>query len=268
MPESLIRLKKLTAKKMIHSFEVIEILESNSLIAGEFLHAVNSGSFYDKPKEELSSIKASVDFLGTNNKVIISIVTAIEFKNSISFEKESQADANEIIDNCKDIAYLCAELSEQVYGIDKDEAYLFGLFADSGYLLLLSKNPFYSKIYRQSLTDPVKTLHAEIRYGADHACTSYIMARAWDLPMWLKAGLLYHENGKGEVTINLSRRVEDLVSLYKVANFMVSEISYGSYITERFKSIYKAGIEELGLDNDSLSMARNAFIVDSISKQC
>lgn len=125
------------------------------------------------------------------------------------------------------------------------------------------KGLFHGHAFRKSLLSPTKALHAEIRFGADHACAGYLMGRAWDLPMWMKAGILYHQNDRGTIELNLSKRVSDITAIYHVATFILNETTYGSYITQEYRKLFMSEVEFLGLDMSAVDSIRKTFLVDS-----
>ncbi len=266
VPDTVFKLRILLGSRFINLTDVVELLESNSVIAGEFIGAISSGRFLPKPPYEITSMHEALDLVGINNPLLIEIITMIEMKHAFLGNPGHQEEMSEVLDYCSDVAYLCSEISEYVHGADKAEAYLFGLFADCGYLYLLLKQHKFIKVFRNSLTNPLNALKTEISFGADHACAGYLIAREWNLPMWVKAGILFHHGGGEGVSTSVGKDTRDIISIYTVASYIVNEVTYGGYITQEFKDLMKHNVEELGLTTEDVSSIRRTFIVDNARK--
>lgn len=260
LPDTVIRLRDALSKKFVNSKDVVEIISSNSVVAGELIKKINSGKFIKKPNKEITSIKSLVDYVGVNNPILINMVTAIELKISFSSGNYEKDQVEEIIEYTTDTAYLCAELSDFIHDIKRSEAYLFGMFIECGYILLSARQKHYFKLFFKSKSNPVKSFKEEVEIGADHACAGYILACNWDLPSWIKTGILVHHDDFKNLKIN--KKIIDMLYIYHVSNYLVGEISFGSYVSSDYRKTYKAFLEELSIDESNINSIRNSFIVD------
>lgn len=263
LPDTVIKLKEALKSPFVNNQDVVGILSSNSVLAGEFLKATVSGRFVKKPGYEISSITDAVNYIGSDNPVLIEVVTTIELKLSFLGDTDMLDDVVEVLEYCVDVASLCSEISKEIQGLDKQEAYLFGLFVDCGYLILMTKHYEYMKIFRNSLTSPERSVNSEIDFGADHACAGYIVARDWELPMWVKAGILVHHEKIDDLSINLGNKVKDMLHVYNIASFMVNEVTFGRLMHNSFREKHIQSIGELGLNESVLASIKNSFIVDN-----
>lgn len=250
MPKEIMELDAAISSKFPNTQEITRIIESNTKLSGEVLRVVNSPIM--KPKFYISSIRDAVDNMGLTNLKNMVIAAALQnmFKTS---------EVQEIIEHSTETAFCCAELSEHIHGITRDEAYLIGLFHNGGCLLLASKYPeTYLKVFSQLNTNPISGLHKEFElYGTTHTDIGVLLGQKWKLPVeMLNTILLHHVE---EVKVG-REKVRAMIAMIQVANCVVNEVSYGSYVTQESKTILAMSQEELMLSNDVVNEVRRALI--------
>ncbi|MBE0467930.1 MAG: HDOD domain-containing protein [Methyloprofundus sp.] len=261
VPKVINDLRDVFSRKFVNILDVARIIESNNVIAGEFIHAVNSGRFFDKPKCKISKVKDGLILSGGDNPELVDFITTLAMKNAFPDEVKDPS-FHEMMEYCSDVAYLCKEISDEMIEIDKIEAYIFGLFVDCGYLLLNKKNTAYFNIFTRSRTQPRRALDMEYKMGADHASAGFLMAKEWSLPNWIQGGILFHNVEMGRDGSVLSEKTQDMVSVYWIASYILNEISYGGYITQEYRDEYKRQRDRLDLSEIFLSQVRKTFIID------
>lgn len=260
VPSVLTELREVFSRKLVNSNDVARIIESNNVVTGDFLHIVNAGIVFKKPDFKIERVKDALEFAGVDNSALIDVVTTLAMKNAFPGERCNPR-FQEMMDYSSDIAFLCKEIVEQMPEIKPHEAYMFGLFADVGYIMLNMIDARYFELFDLAKTKSELSLKKEIDLGADHACAGYIMARAWDLPNWLKGAILFHHEELEQVGVKLGPYVEDIVSVYRVATHIYNEIGLGKYITEVQRESFYKEVARLDLDHRFLAKVRREYLV-------
>lgn len=170
-----------------------------------------------------------------------------------------KTEVKEVIDHSLETAFCCAELSEHISDVTRDEAYLIGLFHNGGSMLLATKDPVnYLKVFSQLNTNPVSGIHKEYElYGATHTDIGILLGQKWKLPVeMLNTILLHHVE---DVKIG-REKVRAMIAMIQVANYIVNEISYGSYLGEESKRCLENARQELMISSDTVNEVRRALI--------
>lgn len=251
MPKEIIELDHEMNSRYPNTQKMIQIISSNTILAGEVLKIANSPVM--RAKIPISSIAQAVSTLGTQN--LKNMVVAAALKNIWGSEKGMR----EIIDNAVDVAYCAAELANLVQGVTADEAYVCALFHNGGAILLANKNPdVYSEIFFQSHSLPLTSVEKEeTTFNTNHAVVGLLMAKKWHLSEPMIQAIYYHH-------IDKCSRIKDeksrlMAGLLKTANGIVAETSIGAYIGAEMTEYYKDGIDTLMLDVSQIKEVRMAL---------
>jgi HD-like signal output (HDOD) protein len=147
-----------------------------------------------------------------------------------------------------------------VDGVSRDEAYMLGLFHNSGALLLTTKNEArYSPLFSNSMSLPVSIIQKEEKeYGTNHAMVGVLIAKKWHLPMEMINAIMLHHNEQCSRIQN--DKVRSLVAMIKVANAIVSEVSLGAYRGEEMRQYEQDGVQELLLPPNVPKEIRTALM--------
>jgi len=253
LPKEIMELDAALSSKFPNNQAITDIIESNTKLSGEVLRIVNSPVM--KLKTPVKSIRESVDVLGYVN--LRNLVISAAIKNLFNTHE-----VEGIIEHSKDVAFCCAELSEYIADISRDEAYLLGLFHNGGSLLLATKDSDnYDKMFSRLNTHPISGVQKEIdAYGASHADIGILLGQKWKLPVeMLNAIMLHHipENNVGK------DKIRGMIAMLKVANVVVNEVSYGAYMTEEARDYMAEGQEELMLEPAVVNQLRRVLISSS-----
>lgn len=249
LPKEIMDLDAELACKFPSNQKISDIIESNTKLSGEVLRLVNSPAM--KLKSPVKSIREAVDQLGYHNLKNLVIASAI--KNM--FDKPQ---VQEIIEHSTDTAFCCAELSEYVADISRDEAYLLGLFHNGGCLMLATKDPEnYLKVFSHLNTHPISGIDKEYElYGTYHMDIGVLLGQKWKLPIdMLNVILNHHDNAE-----HTNDRLRAMTSMIKIANVIVNEVSYGSYMTEEAHTYLEKACEDLMIDKELVNGVRRALV--------
>ncbi len=251
MPKEIIELDHEMSARYPNTQKMIQIISSNTILAGEVLKIANAPIM--RAKIPISSIAQAVSTLGTQN--LKNMVVAAALKNIWGSEKGMR----EIIDNSVDVAYCAGELAHLVQGVTADEAYVCALFHNGGAILLANKKPeLYNEIFFQSHSLPLTSIEKEeVAFNSNHAIVGLLMAKKWHLSEHMIQAIYYHHIDKCSRIKDEKSRI--MTGLIKVANGIVAETSIGAYIGAEMTEYYKDGIDTLMLDVSQIKEVRMAL---------
>ncbi len=252
LPNEVLLLEKEIKSKFCSSAKVAEIIEMNTTLSGEVMRIANSPIV--KLRSPVSSIRDAVNAMGMDQ--IYNLVVSAALKNIFG----SKGLFKDIMDNSVDVAFCMADLAEWVEGVTRDEAYMLGLFHNSGALMLAAKSvSTYEPLFRSSMSLPLSILQKEQqKFGSDHSMIGVLMAKKWCLPIDMLSAIMLHHNAACSQIKN--DRVRAMVAMIKIANAMVTEISLGAYRGEEMRLYEVDGIEELMIPSSTINEIRTALM--------
>ena len=168
--------------------ELGDIVIFDPSLTVKFLALVNSA--YYGFSQQISSINIALSLLGMNKVKNIIITVAMKPMMSSVGDKEIWRHAIKVAAGC--------ELLAQKGSVTKaDEIFIAGFMHDIGKLVL---NATDSQLYEKVLTDVsngIDILDAEKKYfDTDHTKTGALIAKRWQLPVFLTNIIKYHHNPK------------------------------------------------------------------------
>ena len=252
LPEDILRLEKEIKSKFASTTSVAEIIEMNTTLSGEVMKLVNSPVL--KINTEVRSIREAVNLMGLDN--IYNLVVSAAIKNMFG----SEGLFKDIMDQSVDVAFCMADISEWVEGIERDEAYMLGLFHNAGALMLASKNEtLYEPLYRNSMSLPIQSIEKERQaFGSDHAMIGVLIGQKWHLPVNMLNAIMLHHNTHCSRIQN--DQVRAMVAMIKLANSIVAEISLGAYRGGEMRAYEQDGLTELMIPEHVVTEIRSALI--------
>ncbi|KUJ72646.1 HDOD domain-containing protein [Thiomicrospira sp. WB1] len=249
LPKEVLELDEQLSSRFPNNQTITEIIQSNTKLSGEVLRIVNSPVI--KTSHPIKTIREAVDVLGYTN--LKNLVLASALQNLFN-----TAEVNEIIEHSKDVAFCCAELSELVQGVSRDEAYLVGLFHNAGSLLLASKDPEYVKLFARFNTHPISTLNQEMaQYGANHTFIGVLIGQKWRLSIEVLNAIMTHHMPCEQIK---NDEVRAMVAMIKVSNVVVNEVSYDRFLSNESKQELQDGQQELMITDDQIQRVRKALM--------
>lgn len=250
LPKEIMELEAELSCKFPSNQKISDIIESNTKLSGEVIRIVNSPIM--KLKSPVKSIREAVDALGYNN--LKNLVVSAAIKNLFNTPH-----VQEIIEHSKDVAFCCAELSDFIQGVSRDESYLIGLFHNGGCLMLAIKDPdHYLKVFSHINTLPVSGVkQEEERYGTTHMDVGVLLGQRWKLPVEMLNVILQHHSDHENLQNDKLRAMNAMI---KIANVIVNEVSYGSFMTEEAEKYMEDAREELMISKDEIDGIRRALV--------
>ena len=255
LPEEVLELQAQLQNPNVNLVEVAQVIERNTVLAGETLTLVNSNAMRLQPK--LGTIREAVYLLGTQNLYNLLICAALK-----NLFKEGEL-VRDVIDYSVDVAFCMAELSDYVEGVSRDEAYMLGLFHNSGALMLARKElQTYGSFFSNALSMPFNAFQKEKEaFGCHHGTVGLTVNQYWGLPKdMLFATLLHHEKILGD---KCSDKTRTYVAMLQISNAIIADLMQSSYQAQQAKDYLQAGKAELMLDSDAIRAVRDTMMLNS-----
>lgn len=214
-PTVLIELSQ-EAKKDEPDFHRIEKLVSTDVaLSASLLKTINS-PFYGL-RSKASTVKQAIAILGLTT--LSRLVTGMAVRNV--FTGGNQVSMERFWDASAKVASVTSYVAKQLPGMNKDEAYTFGLLQDCGIPILMQRFPEYKQtlgLANQLLNKKFTAVEDEV-HGTNHATMGYLLARSWSLPEAITKAIRFHHEfamleGKQEL---LPEEGQNFVSLALLA---------------------------------------------------
>lgn len=182
--------------------KVGKLIGSDLSLAAAVLKTVNS-PFYGL-RTKVSSVHQAMSLIGLQNAA--QLVTGLLLHDA--FQGGASQAMEEFWESSSAIAMINACLARKLKLIDREEAYTYALFRDSGALAMLAGADKYRPVLPgASNTIGKDVIEAEAeRYGVDHAVTGYYLTKSWLMPEHVCEAVLWHHHttalreGKLQVT--------------------------------------------------------------------
>ena len=176
-PQILTKLALETSRLEPDFRRIADLIASDVGMSAAIVKTANS-SLYGL-RTRVNSVQQAVNFLGL--RTITHLVTGLALR--AAFSGPNQPTLERFWDVSARVALATAHFARRLPGMDRDEAYTYGLFQDCGIAVLLGRFPNYKQILAlanaaadQKFTD-IETEHL----GVDHALIGYLLARSWGL---------------------------------------------------------------------------------------
>ncbi len=247
-------------KKEMPDFAKIEALIGKDVgLSATLLKTVNS-PFYGL-SSKISTTKQAIAMLGLSmlSRTITGLVLRQAFvsKDAVSMERFWDASAR--------IAIAASFIAKALRGLNKDEAYTFGLFQNCGIPILMQRFPTYKDTLgnANNATDLKFTDVEDQAHGTDHATMGYLLTKSWNLPDTLSQAIRFHheyavldgkqigltEESQGLIAVGLL--ADHLVASHTGKNFSV-EWTKGGALAMSFIGISEGELEDIYEDNKHL----------------
>lgn len=260
MPSEVLELQALFASTEFPDFgEVARIIGRNTVLSGELLKLANDPRFVGKKAQPVQNIRAAVDRLGSTQ--LQNLVVGLAFKSvvkNMAFET--------LIEHSFDVARVACELSTYIVEVRPDKAYLAGLFHNSGAIMLASRFAKYEKIFFNTLTNYYSGVHKEeLIFHVNHGVFGLLVAKKWNLDADIcQLVMMHHQKDLHSIE---NDKVRLLVALIQLANCIVSEVSFGSYIGTEIKEMMEGAQEVLMIESSVINEVRKSVIINSLIAQ-
>lgn len=159
-------------------------------LSATLLKTVNS-PFYGL-RAKVSTVKQAITMLGLS--MLSRTVTGLVLRNS--FASKDQISMERFWDTSAKVAIASSFIAKQLPGMNRDEAYTFGLFQNCGIPILMLRFPEYKQTLgmANNSVDRGFTEVEDAAHGTDHATIGYLMTKSWNLPEQLSSAIRFHHD--------------------------------------------------------------------------
>lgn len=268
MPDVVIQLEKEVHSRYPNIRNVVDIISSNTVIAGEILNIVKTPAYtrHVHGAIEIKSITHVVNLIGLKRTFELALAAAIK-----SFPQKSTL-FRSIIDFSADVALGCAEIAGYVYGVEIEDAYLFGLFKEGGAIgLAATLDEAYEKSWERIMSFPETGVDLEFdTINARHDYLGVAAARQWgfgktEVELEMLYAIQEHHNHE-EMHRFANERARLLVAIGLLADALVCEINAENYLANEAISVKEKAIDVLMLSDNIVSLIRSNLISALVTK--
>lgn len=216
VPDIVVEVQKLLQEPNLRIDMITSLINQDAGLTGEVLKAARSPIY--GLSEDVTTIQHAVKVLGI--KRLGEITVAVSLKSALA---PMNAFHVQIWEESLMIASGCAWLANESANINRDEAYLTGLFSNIGCMLLEQASPKYEILYEKARSYPITCLDLEERLiTTNHSVVGFITAQLWSLPPEVCAAI-YHIHDTNLQSQNLGDTAA-LVGMVRIVTACMEEI--------------------------------------------
>lgn len=239
-------------KKDEPDFGKFEQLVSKDVgLSATLLKTINS-PFYGL-RNKVNSISQAVNMLGLS--MLSRTISGLVLRNV--FSGKDQISMERYWDTSAKFAIATSCIAKQVVGLDKEDAYTYGLFQNCGIPILMQRYPEYKQTLNtannaldRKFTDIEDELH-----GTDHATMGYLMTKSWNLSESISSAVRFHHEHSmlADPHTKLSTESLNLIALGLLSDRIVQRHSGMNFSLEWDKgghlALAQLDLTELELDD-------------------
>ena len=257
LPKELMELKKLFRNaKFINTNDVANIIKKNTVLSGELIKIANQKQFKPKGAEDVVSVKAAVESLGLEK--IETLILGLAFKSLVSGEV-----FDDLMDHTVAVANVSAELTQFLTDVSAEEAYLAGLFHNSGAIIMAMKFDGYDKVFYNTISNSYSGIAREMeKFKMHHGVFGLLVAKEWTLSsIYSQVILMHHQR---DLTIIKDDKIRTLVYIVQLANSIVAESLFNGYLGDEVGVMKKNAMVDLMVSSDDMSEIRRALMTGNL----
>lgn len=232
-PEILIELRAEIGRDDPDFAKIERLVVKDVGLSAALIKTVNS-PFYGL-SNKIGTVRHAISALGLNT--LSRTVTGLVLRNS--FNGAQQINMERFWDTSTKIAITASCLAKSLPGINRDDAYTFGLFQNCGIPVLMQRFPEYKEtLGRANNTESRNFTDLEDEaHSTNHATVGYLLTKSWHLPEKLSTAILYHHHYHAllDKSLELSTESRDLVSVGLLADHIVAHHSKMNFSLEWYK---------------------------------
>ncbi len=239
--------------------KIVRLISGDLSLAASMMKTANSPFFALRNKVQTVQHAAAV--LGLKN--IINIVNGLTLQRSLSPKGVSM---ERFWERSNYHAMVSSRLARHVPGLNREDAYTFGLFHDCGIPILMQRFPGYKDTLALAnhSARPMWELENE-RHGTDHVAIGAMLAHNWQLPPFIVQAIRFHHNIEilNDTSPDIADEVRSLAAISLLADHLIalflgapdeaewtahgsSALDYLNIGTEEFEELRGEINEELG----------------------
>lgn len=254
LPEIVLKIQSEVNKENPNIANIANWVSEDVALSGEVMKTVSSPLLGIRTK--ISSIQHGVMILGLKQFTTLVLQSAMK-----AAMEDVGPNVSAFWDEAKEYAYCASRLSSAVVDIDKDEAYMAGLFVASGSLFLSIKHAEYmEKTESILMTQPYSGLALEEElYGANHATVGYLAAKHWGLPDDICSAICHHHTQ--DLALVEEKKIGTLAAILALTGFIMDSIHQSDLAIEgELEEFRDKAIEELLVSEDDVDEVKADII--------
>ena len=169
--------------------KVEKLLLRDVALSAILIKTINS-SYYGLGTK-ISSVSQAVGLVGI--PMVTSAISNLVLKNVFADIKD-HINMERYWDSSAKLALSTMHLAKKIPGLNKDDAYTYGLFQNCGVPILIQRFPDYKETLHKAnnLSEGKFTTVEDEAHGTDHATVSYLMTKSWNLPEVITSAIQFH----------------------------------------------------------------------------
>ncbi len=225
--------------------ELAELVSKDPVLSGQILKVINS-PFYGLSKK-IESVQKAVVLLGQKN--LKNVLMTAGLRQAMSGSDDSR---KTFWDRAAATAACASGIASMVHNVQADEAYMTGLFLDTGVLVLLEKSPAYKRVSDNQPMYPYSTvIFEENKFETNHPNVGYLLALSWKIPDASALAILHHHTKELEAFED--NKLRALIAIMQLSYCLVAEELSETEMTVPEHLKFKEGaIKELLLNESDL----------------
>lgn len=219
LPHLAIRLSQLISNEHSTVYQLEEVIRLDPTLVLRLMRLVNSP--YYGLHQKVDNISRAVIFVGMRNLRNMIVIEALKdiFKNP---PDEQIFSRKQLWLHCAAVSICCQMISERIFGINGEDAFLCGILHDVGMIV-------EDQVEHDLFIRACKAYHAESKpfsecekeiIGTDHCMVGYLLARDWELPPEVQLGIKQHHL----ISENISS--SRLIGIIQLAEYIVGKLGY------------------------------------------
>ncbi|MFH2092282.1 MAG: HDOD domain-containing protein [Pseudomonadota bacterium] len=199
-----------------------QIIKIDPTLVLRVLKLVNSSYFALRTK--IKKVSEAIAFIGIDNLRNLVVLDALKHL----FQKDSSTELfsrNRLWFHSAAVSICCQMISERIFGIKGEDAFLCGILHDSGLIVEDQVSPDKFKAFFLSYIpeNQLITDHENSIIGTDHQVTGYLLTRDWGLPRQIQEAIRCHHKN----LINVDP--ENLSGILQMAEYLVFRLERLAY---------------------------------------
>ena len=206
-----------------HHPEIVRLIELDTKTSSVILKIINSPLY--GTNQAAHTISEVLESIGFSN--IYELITSISLRNAITSDKQ-QAELDVFWEKSARTGLILSYLATRIANVDKNIAFHFGMFHDSGIALMMQNFPSYIEtLHLSSITfDKNVTTIEDSRHYCNHAQCGAILAIAWGMSDTIVTAIHYHHQMDIIKEHHASDLMLSLISMANLAEYIESNNSY------------------------------------------
>jgi HD-GYP domain-containing protein (c-di-GMP phosphodiesterase class II)/HD-like signal output (HDOD) protein len=250
-PEVLFKINGLIKQDEPDLQKIANLVSTDLMISGLTLKSANSPMFNQGNK--ITSVRHALSFLGIDRfkKLVLTSVLKItleEHTGHVCGDNDLEVFA---------LGYCCERIADLVHDADGDDAFLCGVFSDSGTLFMSKRFPDYGHVASTRLhRSPISGTCAEMyHYTVHHGLLSYLFSKRWQLPDSVCLAVYYHH--VPNLALIQDYHVRTLTAIIGLGSVLVDLVIFARQSTDETQQLYANCMAELCLEDSDIEAIRD-----------